>query len=312
MKSKILFSIITVAFLLFSCKDKAKNKKVVYDTTSSGTINISVDESFRPIIEEQLKVFHSSYPDAKIITRYKPEADCINDLHNDEDTRMVIITRELTKEEIKSYEESGLFVPKYRPLAKDGVAVIVNKSCPDSLLTIENLHDLLSDKGFKDYEPVFDGIGATSNYRFAQDSILKGKPITAKNVKGAKGSAEVIEYVHKNPKAIGFIGISWIGDYKNHAQDIYRKNVAIASIRCEKLCEDPKNPVFVKPSQSTLASRSYPLTRILWAIVKENEGGLGSGFTNFMHLERGQLIFRRAYLMPVNMPFIIRQVKIEN
>ncbi len=34
------------------------------ETPTSGTIHISVDESFKPVIDSQLKVFESSFPDA--------------------------------------------------------------------------------------------------------------------------------------------------------------------------------------------------------------------------------------------------------
>jgi phosphate transport system substrate-binding protein len=37
--------------------------------------------------------------------------------------------------------------------------------------------------------------------------------------------------------------------------------------------------------------------------LKENSPGLGSGFLNFLSLERGQLIFRRAFLVPAKMGF---------
>jgi phosphate transport system substrate-binding protein len=37
--------------------------------------------------------------------------------------------------------------------------------------------------------------------------------------------------------------------------------------------------------------------------MKENYLGLGTGFKNFMMLERGQLIFRRAFLAPAKMDF---------
>jgi len=33
-------------------------------------------------------------------------------------------------------------------------------------------------------------------------------------------------------------------------------------------------------------------------VLKENYTGLGTGFTNFLSLERGQLVFRRSYLVP--------------
>ena len=47
-----------VMLLLFACK----NQKAVddRDTPNKGTIYISVDESFKPVIEEQIKIHHSS------------------------------------------------------------------------------------------------------------------------------------------------------------------------------------------------------------------------------------------------------------
>jgi phosphate transport system substrate-binding protein len=44
----------------------------------------------------------------------------------------------------------------------------------------------------------------------------------------------------------------------------------------------------------------------LYYILKENYDGLGSGFANFMEYEKGQLIFRRAYLGPAKINFTIR------
>jgi phosphate transport system substrate-binding protein len=66
---------------------------------------------------------------------------------------------------------------------------------------------------------------------------------------------------------------------------------------------------YVKPTQAGILTRRYPLVRGLYYILKENYNGLGSGFASFLKYERGQLIFRRAYLAPV-MDFEIRSVRI--
>jgi phosphate transport system substrate-binding protein len=50
------------------------------------------------------------------------------------------------------------------------------------------------------------------------------------------------------------------------------------------------------------------LVRGLYYIMKENFSGLGSGLAGFMQYERGQLVFRRAYLQPQKMSFTIRNV----
>ena len=85
--------------LCIACK---QHKKYVdkRDTPKRGAIYISVDESFKPVIEEQIKVYQSSNPDAHIIATYKPEAACLKDLMYDS-VRMIITTRGLTLDEEK-------------------------------------------------------------------------------------------------------------------------------------------------------------------------------------------------------------------
>ena len=109
--------------------------------------------------------------------------------------------------------------------------------------------------------------------------------------------------MHEN--AIGMIGISWIGNPEDTAQLNLLKKVKIAYVQC-KACKDSP---YVKPVQASILSKRYPLVRGLYYVVKENYQGLGTGFVSFLKNEKGQLIFRRAYLSPV-MDFGIRSVKI--
>src|SRR3954452_9504535 len=63
-----------------ACKNSNSNTNTnKYDTPQQGTIHISVDESFKPIIAEQIKVIKSSYPNNHILAEYKSEADCFRD-----------------------------------------------------------------------------------------------------------------------------------------------------------------------------------------------------------------------------------------
>ena len=54
------------------------------------------------------------------------------------------------------------------------------------------------------------------------------------------------------------------------------------------------------------------MVRPLFFILKENTLGLGTGFVNFLSLERGQLIFRRSYLVPAKMDFTVRKSMMES
>src|SRR5436309_14989840 len=91
---KHLLLCLSASILMVSCDERPQHP----DTLSKGVIEISADETYQPIIEEQLRVFDSSYPEAKITVHYKPEAECFKD-YFDNKTRLILVTRELTKDE---------------------------------------------------------------------------------------------------------------------------------------------------------------------------------------------------------------------
>ncbi len=277
-----------------------------YDSPQKGTINISVDESFRPVIEEQIRMYHHSYPGTQINASYKTEADCFKDLYFDSATRMIIVTRGLSEKEEKFFRDSLNYVPSWNPVATDAIAVIVNASDPDTLFTLSELKERLSGK-LKDRQIVFDGLNATATVRYVMDSIMKGEPFDTSVVKAAKSSRGVIDHVGASSNAIGLIGINHIGNPEDQEQVQLLKKVRIAYL----MCEDCEGKPYVKPIQESIMFGRYPMVRGLYYINKENYTGLGSGFSAFLKNERGQLIFRRAYLSPV-MELKIRRVNIND
>lgn len=279
--------------------------KATQETPTSGTIHISVDESYQPVIDSELKVFASSYPNAHIIPHYEAEAECLRDLSTDS-TRMILVTRGLTVEEEKFYQDSFHTEPRFGPLALDAIAIIVNNQSPDSIFEIKDLQDLLNGTDTR-HVAVMDGVRETSTVRFAIDSILRGQHL-GKNVMAAKSSEGVLDYVSKNKDAIGFVGVSWIGDQDDPKQLSWLKSVRVAAVRCTSCGGDL--PTYVKPYQANIALRRYPFVRQLYYILKENWSGIGNNFVNFLEYERGQRIFRRAYLWPTNMSFDVQQVDI--
>jgi phosphate transport system substrate-binding protein len=288
----------------FMCACKNSPSKAPVETTTIGTIQISADESFKPVIDSQIKVFEASWPTAKIIAHYKPEADCIKDLNNDS-IRMIFITRPLSSDEEVLMKSRLGYVPVYGKLASDAIAVIVNKQSKDSVFDMSDMRSLVKGTSGYKYKVVLDGLSSTSTVRYVIDSLAKGQPL-GKNVVAATSSQGVIDYVGNNTDAIGLLGVSWIGNKEDTAQNSFLEKVKIASLECTS-CQ----PVsYVKPYQANIAYRRYPMVRGLYYILKENYDGLGSGFSNFLIYERGQLIFKRAYLFPARMSFEVRSTKI--
>ncbi|MEP7141263.1 MAG: substrate-binding domain-containing protein [Ferruginibacter sp.] len=302
--------IISIGFLfilcvgLINCKSKKRNE--VTDTLTSGTIHISVDESFKPVIDEQIKAFEGTYPRAKIIAHYKPEAECLRDILRDSLTRMVIVTRGLSSKEETFFKDSLDYYPRWDEIATDAIAIIVNSRSSDTVFTFERLQKQLAGLMGKKQQIIFDGLSATSTVRFAIDSILKGKRFDTSVVRATSDSKAVLDYVAANENAIGLVGISWIGNPEDTAQVQMLKKVKMVYVKCDECADSP----YVKPNQLNIMTRRYPLVRGLFYILKENYTGLGSGFMNFLQYERGQLIFKRAYLGSSKMGFAIRTVKI--
>ena len=300
-RSRIFFYLIGLFFLLNSCGSNTESQQK--DTIDSGTIYISVDESFKPVIDSEIQVFQALHREAKIIPFYKPEADCIKDLAIDS-IRMVIVTRRLTEQEENFIVDSLKVGPQTLDLAKDAVAVIVNPSSPDSLFTMGEVRQILTGRFKKNLIPIFDGTHATSTVRFVIDSVLRGDSLTSKTM-AAKTSEGVIDYVSKNPDAVGFLGISWLGNHDDTTQQSFLKRIKMASLESTDI---PGH--YVLAWQANIYTGRYPMTRDLVYILKEKYIGLGKGFANFMSGEQGQLIFKRAYLFPSQMNFNIRVTKL--
>ncbi len=303
--AKYFLVCLILAVLITECKNKKQSVRV-NDTPRNGTINISVDESFKPVINEQIKVYESSYTGTKINASYKSESDCFKDLQKDS-TRMIIVARGLTREESSFYNAKLSFEPQFGVLAYDAVSVIVNINAKDSVFTLRKLKNMLSGKDTS-HIIVADGTSATSTVRYLLDSVLHGTPF-GKNVMAAKGSKAVVDYISKNENAIGFVGSSWVTNDQDPEQQAYQNKIRFALLECKNNCDSGS---FAKPSQATITYAQYPLVRPLYYVLKENWNGLGTGFSNFLNLERGQLVFKRSYLVPAKMYFGIRTGTIQS
>jgi phosphate transport system substrate-binding protein len=284
-----------ILIVLNSCRDGIS--KDTPDRYDQGTIHISADESFKNVIDSQVEVYESSYPETKIVVHYKPEAECLRDFAVDS-IKMIIATRGFSEDEKIFLKDSMKVTPSMNVIAYDAIAVIVNKESPDSLFTMEELKQVLQGGFNKNLIPVFDGLNATSTIRFIIDSILKGAALTSE-AEAARNSEEVIDYIARTPNAVGFIGVNWIGNKEDTTQMSFLTKVTLASLE-----STDKPGAFVKPVQANIYTRRYPMVRDLVYTLKEKHTGLAHGFANFLRGERGQLIFKRAYLVPAQLQFI--------
>src|SRR6478609_10918377 len=109
---------IVLLYFLAGCKSDEQKRAELPDMYNKGTIHISCDESFKPVIDEEVKVYEALYPGTKIIVHYKPEAECLKDFAVDS-IRMVIATRGFTEGEKNFMIDSMHVQPGKSVIARD-------------------------------------------------------------------------------------------------------------------------------------------------------------------------------------------------
>lgn len=299
--------------LLSACQGKPKDSRT--DTYTSGVIAIAADESFRPIVQEEIDVFEGLTPLAGIVPRYVTEVEAVNLLLKDS-LRLAITSRRLTPEEMNSFN-SRKFFPQEIKIAIDGLALITNPNNPDSLITVNELRSILTGetKRWKELYPssrlgdirlVFDNKNS-STVRFAADSICKGAPLSS-DLKALKTNREVIDYVARTPNAIGIIGVNWLSDRNDSTGLSFSHEVRLMSVSAAAKAT-PKNSF--KPYQAYLYYGDYPLARSIYALLNDPRSALPWGFASFLASDRGQRIILKSGLVPATQPVRVVNVKDE-
>ncbi len=311
---QFLLLAVGAVLVLAACKQKPKDGRT--DTYTSGTVAIAADESFQPIVQEEIDVFEALYPLADIVPHYVTEVEAVNLLLKDS-LRLAITSRRLTPEEKYSFN-SRKFFPQEIKIATDGLALITNLDNPDSLISVDAIRGILTGekKRWKDIYPdspltgeiqlVFDNKNS-STVRFAIDSICHGQELTG-NVSALKTNKEVINFVSKNRGAMGIVGVNWLSDRNDSTGLSFNKEIRVMSVSHST---QPTIENSFKPYQAYLYYGDYPLARDIYALVNDPRNGLCWGFSGFLTSYRGQLIIQKSGLLPATQAVRIVNVKDE-
>jgi phosphate transport system substrate-binding protein len=287
------------------------------DTPTSGNVSVGVDETFAPILQAQIDTFAKLYPNAHVKMSYQPEEKVMVDLINDQ-VKLAVVSRELNAEETADFAKQKI-TPRITRIGIDGLAIVLNRSNPDSLLTVTQLADIFTGKtsnwsqisGKKSLAAinvVFDA-NRSSTARFVRDSVTRGAALTPR-VFAAASNPALLDYVASHPNAIGVVGVNWISDRDDPKAMKFASKVRVASITSRP---NPKPDDYIQPYQVYLAEKTpeqlaehpelqnYPLRRNLYIISREARAGLGTGFASFVAGKNGQLIFQKSGLLPAQM-----------
>jgi phosphate transport system substrate-binding protein len=284
------FIIVSLVVLFFAC-NQSSNSKEDKETILKGTATVLVDETFKPIVEDQIEVFESRYK-AKIIMDVKSENEVIRELVMDTSS-IAILSRTLTNDEIQVFDRKKI-KPITTKFAIDAIAFIANKSTNDTLIALEDVIAFMKGKSQNKIKGlVFDNPNS-STVRY-MNALAGIKSIPQKGVFSFKTNDEVIKFVSENEGMIGVVGVNWLSQPSPVMQKIVEK-VSVLSVKGLEQSD------YIYPSQNNIAEGKYALARDLYIINCQGYSGLGMGFASFVAGDIGQRIVLKSGLLPVNIP----------
>jgi phosphate transport system substrate-binding protein len=286
----VVLGFILSSFLFITCNQKVKNNSN-QESVLEGEVTIYVDETVKPIVEDQIAVFESDY-EAKIKMIPQSEIEALNSLFK-EKSSVAILSRDLTKEEKEIFLKKEI-VPRITKIATDGVAFITNKSNNDTLIALENVIKFLQgklDSGIKGL--VFDNPNS-STVRYL-NALAGIKSIPENGVFTLKTNEEVIKYVAQNPGMIGVVGLNWLSQ-PSPVMMPFMDKINTASVKGLKCAG------YFAPTQNNLGEGKYPLARDLYIVNCQGFSGVGIGFSTFVAGDVGQRIILKSGLLPAKIP----------
>jgi len=278
-------------FILILIFIGCKNSDSTKETIIKGTTNLLVDESFQPVIEDQVAVFQGQY-NAKIVVDAKSEKEIVRAFLMDT-SRIVILSRKLNDEEKKHFEKLQI-KPKVTQIASDAIAFISNKNNNDTLISVTDIVLFMQGKTQDRIKGlVFDNPNS-STVRYIND-LAGVKNLPKENVFSFKSNREVIKFVSENDGMIGVVGLNWLYQPSSDIID-YIEKINVLSV------QGKGSSTFIPPTQNNLAEGSYPLARDLFIINCQGTSGLGMGFASFVAGDVGQRIVLKSGLLPIRIP----------
>lgn len=289
---KVIAMVIVTIAIFLSCKDKVDSQDK--ETILTGEINLFVDQTVQSLVEGQVAVFENQY-DAQIHLTFKTESEIVNDLLTGK-TNMAVLTRRLTKEE-ENYFHNKKIIPRVSHFASDAVVFIRNKTNNDTLLDLDDVYSLLNGKASNIQSLVFESPNSSVlTYMNRWANVAAG---TKENVFSLNSTKKVIEFVTKNPNAIGVIGMDAVAEPYPEWQSLI-DNVNVLAVRNVK--NSNNNQTYYKPSQANLGAGLYPLKRSIYVLNYQGFAGLGTGFASFVVGDIGQRIVLKSNLLPITIP----------
>lgn len=188
-------------------------------------------------------------------------------------------SREVTADEMKKYPSFVII-----PVARDGIAVIVNPSNTIPYITLDQIRDIYLGKITKwteisgadvpgtNNQIVVIGRDSASGTRSYFDESILAKKTPVKQMLEKNSNGAVLQTIAQTPGAIGYVSIGFVSADVKALPVWYNADRIIA------------------PSLENVRDGSYPVSRELYVITNGEPSGLAGNFIRYMLSDEGQKI----------------------
>lgn len=287
MNKVIIYFFFAFTFFVSCAKDNTDNPQ-------TGSITVEADESFENISRVLKDRYMLFYPKTKINLVTKKENVALQDLLHGK-TRVIVMSRELTDDEMKAFKQRFKAEVEPARFAADGLVFIVSKSSTLNSISVEDVKSRLQDGK---NSLIFDGVNSANTSFIAKRLNLDPNHLKYSTL---ASNEEIVRNIDKYPNSIGVVGYNVLSRPHNKESKIFRESVKILPVI------DSKGKS-VAISTQTLKNNTYPFTRVLYFLTNEAYFGLGNGFIRFSCSQPGQIIAKKQGLQPFYI--IPREVKI--
>lgn len=307
----LLFIIVasSLSVVFSSCKRQSTPDWLLEDD-----VNVAIDATFRPIMEEQLAQFALMHPEATLNSRYCSEDSALRLLLHDS-VHSIVVTRKLNEREKESIRARKL-TAREALIATDAFALILSKANNDTLITLDEVKRIVSGDITRweqlenshrtgELKLLFDHQGS-STVRFMRDSLCGGGELKG-NVYAQGSNEAVIDFVKQNPDVIGVVGVDWLRGGSEQVLTSFR-NLDVNVMLVRRNAESYHR----RPYQMYIATGEYPLRRSVYAITIDPRQRSQEKFLwHWLKEQKGQLIFcDHSQLLP-SMPVQLKAVHIK-
>jgi phosphate transport system substrate-binding protein len=253
---------------------------------SGRSIYVKGSDTIKPLAEAEAEKFMEINPGKSIIVKGGGSSVGIEALINGT-IDIADASREMTDKEIEAAQKNGIN-PVQHTIAYDGITVIINPANPVSTLTFDQLRGIYNgsisnwkDVGGLDKPIVVNSRNINSGtYKEFQTVVMHGDNYRPDALTQADTGSIVIN-VSQNSDAIGYIGFSYFDNTSTKALSLDKGNGSVF------------------PTDETIRSGLYPLSRPLNMYTNGEATGLTKEFIDFVLSDQGQDIATGAGFIPL-------------